>query len=269
MNRRKNPFPGVSTKPDRHGKLRHRLRRTIRGRKLDAYLPGPYGSPAFRAAYEEAYEGARITAPRAKPGTINHLIVVYLESPAFRSLAPSTRESKLRRLNWIREAIGAGRYENLRPDHVETLMSKKNGPTSANRLRKDLAELFNYAARRLAYNGPNPAKLADSVKVRSTGYHSWTDAEIAAYRNVHPSGTKPRLALELLLGTGTVRSDVVGLTRANVRGGRIRYRRKKTGIAAELPIMPELARELDYIPPGQMVILTTESGTAYTPKGLS
>ena len=76
MIRRRNPFPGVSTKPDRHGKLRHRLRRTVKGRKVDTYLPGPYGSPAFRAAYEEAIEGARIAAPKAQPGTFNHLIIV-------------------------------------------------------------------------------------------------------------------------------------------------------------------------------------------------
>ena len=61
----------------------------------------------------------------------------------------------------------------------------------------------------------------------------------------------------------------MALTRSNIKGGHIRYRRKKTGIAAELPIMSELARELDYIPPGQMVLLATESGTAYTPKGIS
>ena len=61
----------------------------------------------------------------------------------------------------------------------------------------------------------------------------------------------------------------MALTRSNIKGGQIRYRRKKTGIAAELPIMSELARELDHIPPGQIVLLTTESGTAYAPKGLS
>ena len=45
MKHRRNPFPGVSTRPDRHGKLRHRLRRTVKGRKVDTYLPGPYAAP--------------------------------------------------------------------------------------------------------------------------------------------------------------------------------------------------------------------------------
>ena len=60
MKRRKNPFPGVNTVEDRHGKLRYRLRRTIRGCTVDTYLPGPYGSSEFRAAYEEACEDARL-----------------------------------------------------------------------------------------------------------------------------------------------------------------------------------------------------------------
>ena len=65
MKRRKNPFPGVSTVEDRHGRFWHRLRRTIRGRTIDTYLPGPYGSPAFRAAYEEVVEGTRVATRRA------------------------------------------------------------------------------------------------------------------------------------------------------------------------------------------------------------
>ena len=60
MKRRKNPFPGSNTVENRHGKLWYRLRRTIRGCTVDTYLLGPYGSPEFRAAYEEACEGARL-----------------------------------------------------------------------------------------------------------------------------------------------------------------------------------------------------------------
>lgn len=47
---RRNPFPGVTTKPDRHDKLRHRLRRKVNDRKIDAYLLGTYVSAEFRAA---------------------------------------------------------------------------------------------------------------------------------------------------------------------------------------------------------------------------
>ena len=36
---------------------------------------------------------------------------------------------------------------------------------------------------------------------RIAGFHTWTDAEIAAYRSRHALGTTPRLALELMLWT--------------------------------------------------------------------
>ena len=255
MKHRRNPFPGVSTKPDRHGKLRHRLRRTVGRRKVDAYLPGPYGSPEFRAAYEEAIEGVRLATRRAQPGTFSHLIEAYLDSAAFRNLAPTTRSDKRPRLDWIRAAIGDARYASMQPRQVEALMAKKGGPEASNRLKKDLAQLFRFAAKHFAFSRPNPAALADSYKNRSSGFHSWTDEEIAGFRHHFPSGSQARLALELFLGTGAARQDAAGLTRANIRGAQIHYSRQKTGQDVAIPILPELALELARIPPARLPLL--------------
>ena len=260
MKRRKNPFPGVNTVEDRHGKLRYRLRRTIRGRTIDTYLPGPYGSPEFRAAYEQAIEGARGARLGAKPGTMRYLVAAYREAPAFRNLSATTRRDKAWRLDWICEAIGDGRYAAMQPRHIEALMAKKGGPAAANRLRKELSQLFRFAAKRYGFAGQNPAALADSHKVRSQGFHTWTDEEIEAFRAKFPTGTKARLALEIFLGTGAARQDAAALTRANIRGGRLSYRRGKTGQEVDMPILPELARELALIPGTQMVLLTHGKG---------
>ena len=238
MKRRKNPFPGVNTVEDRHGKLRHRLRRIIRGRTVDTYLPGPYGSPAFRATYEEACEGVRGATLRVKPGTIRYLVAAYRETPAFRNLSVTSRRDKACRLDWICEAIGEGRCAATQPRHIEALMAKKGGPAAANRLRKDLSQLFRFAAKRFGYKGQNPAALADPHKQSPRGYHTWTDDEIEAFRAKFPTGTKARLALEICLGTGAARQDAAALTRANIRGGRLSYRRGKTGQEADMPIRP-------------------------------
>ena len=255
MKHRRNPFPGVSTKPDRHGKLRHRLRRTVMGRKVDTYLRGPYGSAEFRAAYEEAIEGVRLATRRAQPGTIAYLIEAYLDSAAFRNLAPTTRTDKRPRLDWIRAAIGDARYARMQPRQVEALMTKKGGPEASNRLKKDLAQLFRFAAKHFAFSSPNPAALADSYKIRSSGFHSWTDEEIASFRHHFASGSQARLALELFLGTGAARQDAAGLTRANIRGAEIHYSRQKTGQDVVIPILPELRLELARIPPTRLPIL--------------
>ena len=255
-------FPGVSVVKDRHGKLRYRLRRTVEGRTVDAYLPGVIGSTEFRAAYHEATEGVRVAGRRALPGTVSYMIEQYLASAAYRALADTTRRRMRGRLDWIKDAIGGAKFAKVEPRHVMKLMERKGGPAAANRLRKDLGQLYRFAAKRLGYQGQNPAALADPHKTRKGGYRTWTDDEIETYRAAHPSRTKPRLALELLLGTGASRVDAIGMTRANIAGPRIRYRRAKTGQAVDLPILPELSAELAQLPPGQMPLIAREDGIA-------
>ena len=172
---------------DRHGRLRYRLRRKTKDCRIDCYLPGIIGSTEFRAAYEEALEGARVATRGVQPGTIAYVIEAYLGSVAYRNLAPLTRKHKLGRLDWIRSAIGEARYSRLEARHVEALMAKKGGPVAANRLRKDVSQLYRFAAKRLGYKGENPARLADAHNERSGGFHTWTDEEIGTYRSAHLS----------------------------------------------------------------------------------
>ena len=157
----------------------------------------------------------------------------------------------------------------MQPRHVEALMAKKGGPVAANRLRKDLSQLFRFAAKRLGYTGTNPAALADAHKAETTGFHTWSDREIETYRATHATGTKARLAFEILLGTGAARQDAAALTRRNIRGARLFYRRGKTGQEVDLPILPELAAELAHLPPDQMMLLAHgDHAKAYTPESL-
>ena len=260
MIRRRNPFPGVTVVKDRHGKLRYRLRRTVKGRTIDCYLPGVIGSTEFRAAYHEATEGVQPAGRRAQPGTVGYLIEAYLDSAAFRRLADSTRRDVRGRLDWIRAAIGEAKYARLESHHVAKMMERKGGPAAANRLRKDLGQMFRFAARMHGFKGQNPAALADAHKTKKGGYHTWTNEEIETYRTTHATGTKARLALEIFLNTGASRVDAINFTRANIAGARLRYRRAKTGQQVDLPILPELGRELSYLPPTQMVLLAREDG---------
>ena len=258
--RRKNPFPGVTSLNDRHGKRRYRLRRIVAGRRVNCYLPGPYDSAEFRAAYEAALEGARIESRGAPAGTIAFLVERYLASAAFRNLAATTRAGKIKRLAWIKTAIGSARYAAMKPRHVEQLMEKKGGAWAANRLKKELAQLFRFAGKRYDFRGQNPALLADAHRVQTAGFHTWSEEEIAAYREAHLSGSKARLALEIFLNTGAARQDAVAMSRANIRGDRIFYRRGKTGQEVDLPILTALAAELALIQPGQMMLLAWGDG---------
>ena len=172
------------------------------------------------------------------------------------------------RLDWIKRVIGEARYGRVRPRHIEGLMAKKNGAHAANQMKKDLRQLFGVAAKNFGFTGPNPATLADSYKVNAEGFHSWTDGEIAAYRDAHPTGTMARLALEIFLGTGAARQDAAALTRSNIRGGEIHYKRGKTGQAVAVPIVPELASELSLVPADRLVLLVNGLGNPMNSRGL-
>ena len=165
MRRSRNPFPGVAVVRDRHGKRRYRLRRQINGRSVDTYLAGEYGGAEFRMAYEAAISAAReSTARRSAPGTLAYLITAYLDSTAFRNLAADTRRSKRYRLDWLREAVGPGKYATMEPHHAEALMQKKGGPNAANRLKADLAQLYRYAAKRFRLHRPEPGGVGGQLQ---------------------------------------------------------------------------------------------------------
>ena len=266
--RGRNPFKGVSVVEDRHRRLRYRLRRRVKGRTIDTYLPPPYGSFEFVAAYEAAIEGARGPSRQAKAGTVGQLVETYLEAAAFANLADTTKAEKRIRLDWIKRVIGEARYASVRPRHVEALMAQKGGAHAANRLKKDLSQLYGVAAKNFGFARQNPAALADSYKVNADGFHTWTDREIVAYRETHATGTMARLCLEVFLGTGAARQDAAALTRSNIRGSELHYRRGKTGQAVAVPIVEELALELALVPGTRLVLLANGHGKPMNSRGL-
>lgn len=267
MTKRK-PFPGVTRAVDRHGKVRWRFRSKT---GFSVYLPGPYNSAEFRAAYEEALKGAAAPAERgsATYGTMSWLIEQYLRSTRYSDLSPGRKRSLRGLLDWIREKRGHLPFNMMATRHVEDLMAKKAGPVAANNVKKTLSLLFNYAIKHeLCGQKVNPAALADRRKESGDGFYTWTDADIAQFLAHHPTGTKARLALMIFLRTGAARQDAAAMGWQNVKDGRITYRRGKTGVEATLPILEDLAAELAYVPRGEMLFLTHGRGLPYTPESL-
>jgi len=262
--RRRNPFPGVSRVTDRHGRTRWRFRR----KGFSCYLPGPYGSAEWRAAYE----AARLDATKPEPalqwpyGSLGWLITGYLASPKHAGKAPITRQTLRKELDWLRAVAGDLPVGKFRAKHIEALMGRKAGPAAQNRVRKNLSMLFTYAVR-LELIAVNPVKATERVKHKSDGYHTWTEAEIARFLEHHGPGTKARLALLLALNTGAARQDLLALGWQNVADGRIAYKRGKTRVEADLPILPELREELARVPRSQMLFLPTQAGVAHSVNG--
>lgn len=268
--KRKNPFPGVTRVTDRHGKVRWRFR----ARVFSAYISGPYGSEQFRTEYEAALQGAKVpTRSRADHGTVSWLIEQYLGSLRFKNLSDSRKRTIRLELDWLRGVAGQYQFASLQVRHVEALMGKKTGPVAANTVKKNLSMLFNFASKKLGYAGMNPAKFADKRKTNPDGFHTWTNDEVDRFLERHGPGTKARLVLLLALNTGMARQDLSRagkqLVRREAGVDRIGYRRGKTSVAADLPILPELAEELRHVPADRMLFITHDGrDKPYTAAGL-
>ncbi len=262
MTKRKNPFPGVTRIVDQHGKVRFRFRM----KRFTTYLPGPYGSVEFRSAYESALAGAKAPTIRdgSPYGTVGWLIEQYFRSIRYRNLSESRKRSIRGELEWLRREAGDLPFARLGTKHVEALMGKKTGPTAANTVKKNLSMLFNFAMKNeFGDLQKNPARLADRMKENPDGYHTWTEDEIAQFLAHHGEGSKARLACLLILCTGASRQDVARMGWQNVKDGVISYRRGKTGVAADLPIMPDLEAALRHVPADQLIFVTHGRGLPY------
>jgi len=254
MTRRPRKFPYVT--PNRvAGKLYLRFRRA----GYACNLPGPLGSEAFIAAYQAAMAASKAPAPPPRnDGTLGAVIATYFASMRYADASPARRRTIRRELEWLRAQAGDVALGTIKVEHVERLMARKAGPVAANTVRKKLSMLFNFAAAKMGYAGPNPARGADRRKTNGRGYHTWTEAEVARFLERHGPGTTARLALLLALNTGMSRADLAaaGWQLCTPDRTRIAYRRAKTGVEADLPIMPELAHELARLPRARMLFLT-------------
>jgi integrase len=258
VTRRKNPYPGV-----RKNIVKGRIYWKFEAGDFRCNIPGPYASPAFLAAYETALKGAKAPASTAAPDTVAWLIEQYLGSLKYQNLSPSRKRSIRGELDWLRSTAGKYHFVRLEVRHIEALMAKKTGPQARNTVKKNLSMLFNFAAKKLGYTGPNPARFAEKMKTNPDGYHTWTDAEVDRFLTRHPAASKARLVLLLALNTGMARTDLcrVGWQHVTQKDGkaRIAYKRAKTSEAANLPILPELAEELAHLPKDRMLFITQDA----------
>lgn len=273
MTKRKNPYPGVVRATDRHGKERLRFK-TKRGGGFSCYLPGPYGSPEFKAAYKVAAERRRSPASLAPHGSVGWVVTEYLSGSRWSALSDARKKTLRRELDWLREQAGDLPLARLEVQHVEALMGRKDGPTAANTVKKNLSMLFNFAAKPRKAGGlglrvDNPARHAVSRKERQGGYHTATTDEVARYLAYWGPGTKARLVFLLGQNTGAARVDLSKLDRSDVRDGCIHYSCQKTGVEGVYEIQPELANELDRLPPGQFHLIAQDrQDRPYTPESL-
>jgi integrase len=227
-------------------------------------LPGLPWSPTFMAAYEAAMSGARtaIGAGRVKPGSVAAVVAEYLDSQQFfGSKSAGTQRMRRGILERFRAAYGERPFALLPPEWIEALLDSKP-PHAARSWLVTLRSLCRFAIKR-RYRRDDPTANIKLASIKSDGFHTWTEEEIAQFEAHHPVGTKPRLALALLLYTGQRRSDVVRMGRQHIREGVLTVKQEKTGATLAIPVHPHLQAVFDATPSAQLTFLVTATGKGY------
>lgn len=251
---------------DRHGKVRRYFRRP--GLKRIP-LPGLPGSDEFMTAYQAALSGVSVERPAigaslTKPGSVSAAIVGYYQSTEFRSLAASTQRGRRSIFERFREEHGGKGIATLPADAIARMLANK-GPEAARNWFKALRGLLQFAVAH-KFRRDDPTEGIKIKKPKTDGYAPWTEDLVTRYRTHYALGSQARLAIELLLGTGQRRGDVVRMGRQHARNGAIEIRQEKTGVLVQFPILPELQVALDAMPASDhLPYLATDTGRPFKP----
>jgi integrase len=257
--------------PDRYGNERYYVRLPgkpkIRIRERFEDQNGAI-TPEFMAAYWEALnspDAGPVKVPRSD--TFAWLVNEFYKSDAFKGLGKSTQSVRRGILERFCQTAGELPYKKFRKADVTKSRDKRRAtPGAADNLVKALRKLFNWAMENeLAFF--NPTMGVKQIR-KSDGWHTWTPEEIDQYRAHFPIGSKPRLAMELLLAIGARRSDAVRLGRQHESGGWLRFtahkNRENKPVIIEVPILRELRNALDKTETGDLTYIVGERGKPYT-----
>ena len=259
-------LPHLHSYRDRHGKMRHYVRRP--GAKQIA-IAGAYLSPEFMTAYQAAMAGGverpLIGVDRTRPGSVTAAIAGYYTSLAFRSLAPSSQHKRRLILERFREKHGNKRIDTLPQQFIRHILDQM-APFAARNWLKALNAMLAFAVDQ-KFRADNPAAGIKLKAVKSDGIRTWDEGEIEQFERFYPAGSLERLALAMLIGTAQRVGDVVRMGRQFVSDGAITVRQGKTGATLLIPISDDLRRHLDQT--SGMTFLTSPRGGPFTAASFS
>jgi integrase len=266
--------------------------RRVRFRKagFSTYLTGTPWSEDFMRQYAAALDGVKaqatnVGAKRTVPGSLDALIVAYLDpqsSSLFKTRAPETQRTCRNILEKFRREHGhkplyrtdsrGQRTMLLTREHMQRIVnSKAETPFAQRNFLNTVRVMYQWALKEGRIPG-DPTLGVTREKVKTTGYRTWSEPEIARFEATHPVGSKGRLAFALLLYTGQRRGDVVQLGRQNIHNDVLIIDQGKTegGEQAhlEIPLHPKLREIIEATPTvGVKTFLVTHFGKPYTAPG--
>jgi integrase len=251
--------PHLHRQETRHGAVCWYVRRRHGPR---VRIKAEYGSEDFWAQYRAALEGAPVPSKTTRPHTLAWALDQYRNSSVWAGLANATRRQ---RENIYRAMIGTAGGVLLRNITDETIRANRERraatPHGANNFLKAMRGFFAWAieAKLVTVDPTKGVKLLQGNN-DAAGFHTWTQEELDRYEVRWPTGTRERIAFDLLLYTGLRRGDAVRVGRQHVRNGVITVRTEKTGEVVSIPMLAPLAASIEATKTGDLTFLVGEAG---------
>jgi integrase len=255
--------PHLHRQVSRHGKAVWYVR-IGKGRRIR--IRSGFGTAEFHVEYQAAIAGlpSLQTAKddRTLLGTLAWLVERYRKTNAWTDLSLATRRQ---RENILKHVLAtAGNQPLSRITKASIIAGKDRRPGHQGRHFLDtMRGLFKWAAE-AGLVKQDPTDRIKAVKPKIKGFPPWDDEDVAAYRNRWPIGTRQRVWLEVLIGTGLRRGDAVMLGKQHVRDGIATIKIEKTDTEVTIPISSELAQILATGPTGDLHFICNALGKPFT-----
>jgi hypothetical protein len=159
---------------DRHGACRYYYRRPNYARVA---LPGLPYSGEFMDAYEQASAQAPSSVGRARivPGTVNAVVLAFLNAPAFQQLGAQTQCTYRGILERFTSSHGDKRFSHLERRHIVKLMAERaDKPAAANNLLRMIRLVSKFAVAS-GWRSDDPTIGISPLKMRKCGFYTWSD----------------------------------------------------------------------------------------------
>ena len=263
---------------DRHGTPDFTARRYGRYVRLRAEP----NTPEFIQEYATALDTlSKPTAADAAKGpahsTLGWLALKYFASVEFNGLDRISQRTRRRTIELCMYSLHKGApmrdcpLSAVTPAKIKSLRDEKGDKRgAANGRLKHLSAMFGWAIE-AGHMKANPVRDVRRLRYVTEGFHTWTVEEVHRFEEHHAKGTKPRLALALLLYLGIRRGDLVRLGPEHVKDGVITFIPNKTKHArvalSHKPILQELAKIIVATPVGKKTFLETSYGLPFTSNG--
>jgi integrase len=229
-------------------------------------IKAEYGTDEFDAEYRAAIAGAPPPKSVASSGTLQWLYDRYRESVKWTSLSEATRRQRANILSHVMAKSGSEPFAAIDSSDIEAGKDARRGtPAQARNFLDAMKGLFRWAkANNHIETDPTAGVETPRRPRNSPGFHVWDDNDVTAYRAKWPLGTRQRVWMELLLGTGLRRGDAVRAGKMHVKEGVLTMDTEKTGMTVHTVVSPGLQAVLERGPTAPFHFICGMSGKPLT-----